>query len=179
MPDSPAALAGLRDGDLVLSLGEQPVKDVKDLSRMVARIEPGARVAVVVERGGARKSLALEVGAMPGEETAATTPVPASDDSGPRLGLYLAPLTSEARQAQGFGDDVHGVLVAGVEKGSPAEKAGIEPGSLITMVGQHGIASPSEATSRVREAIGTGSKGVLLRVERDGEARFVALKPAA
>ena len=119
------------------------------------------------------------IGEMPAEETAAATPVPVNEVPAPRLGLYLAPLTPEARQAQGLDDDVQGVLVAGVEKGSPAEKAGIQAGSLITMVGQQAVASPSEATGRVREAISAGSKGVLLRVEQDGEARFVALKPAA
>ena len=70
-------------------------------------------------------------------------------------------------------------MVAGVERGSAAEKAGIHPGSLITMVGRQEVQSPEEATSQVRKAIGAGQKSVLLRVEQDGETRFVAVTPAA
>jgi serine protease Do len=181
MTDSPAEQAGLRPGDLVLSVDGKPVKEVKDLSRMVAGIQPGARVTIAVERAGADKSLGLVVGEMPTDETetASITPDSNAKDTEPHLGLLLAPLTPEARRDQGLSDDARGVLVAGVEGGSAAERAGIHPGSLVTMVGQQEVKSPEEAKSRVREAVASGDKSVLLRIEQNGEAQFVALKPAA
>jgi len=65
------------------------------------------------------------------------------------------------------------------EKGSAAEKAGIRPGSLLTMVGTQEVNSPDEAVSRVRKTISDGDHAVLLRVEQDGRARFLAVRPAA
>jgi serine protease Do len=179
MTNSPAEHAGLRPGDLVLSVDGKPVKEVKDLSRMAAGIQPGARVTIAVERAGADKSLNLVVGEMPTDETASVTPESKAEDTEPHLGLLLAPLTPEARRDQGLSEDAQGVLVAGVEGGSAAERAGIHPGSLVTMVGQQEVKTPEEAKSRVLEAIGGGDKSVLLRIEQNGEAQFVAVTPAA
>jgi serine protease Do len=180
MADSPAARAGLRAGDLILSVDGEPVSELKDLPRMVADIRPGTRAVVAVQRDGAETTLDLVIGAMPAEEQVAVAPEsPPGGPSEPRLGLYLAPLTPETREAQGLGADAAGVLVARVEEGSAAERAGIRPGSLVTMVGQAQVTSPDEAANRVREAIGEGDRAVLLRIEQDGEARFVAVKPAA
>jgi len=146
---------------------------------MVADTQPGAEVSVGLERDGAAKGLSLRIGEMPAEKTASVTPDAKPKDIEPHLGLFLAPLTPEARQAQGLDEDARGVLVAGVERGSAAESAGIRPGSLVTMVGRQSVKDPMEAKRQVNEAIGTGSNSVLLRIEQDGEARFVALKPTA
>jgi len=179
MEGSPAAEAGLRAGDLIVSLNEKPVEEVKDLSRMVAEIQPGTQVKVSVQRQGAERTFELRIGEMPADDRLATAPVPEEDNSAPRLGLYLAPLTEEARQTRSVNQTTTGVLVARVEKGSAAEKAGIRAGNLITMVGQKEVSNPEEAASSVREAIAHGDAAVLLRIEQDGEARFVAVEPAA
>jgi serine protease Do len=180
--DSPAAKAGLRAGDLILAVNGTPVEEVKELPRMVADIRPGTRVDLAVQRNGAQTALSLTVGEMPGEEAASAVPAkqPKADRSEPRLGIYLAPLTPDARKAEGLGADAQGALVAGVEKGSAAEEAGIRPGSVVTMVGPKEVKTPEDAASQVREEIAKSSgKGVLLRIEQDGETRFVAVKPAA
>jgi serine protease Do len=180
MPESPAAKAGLHAGDLILSVDGKRVNEVKDLQRMVAEIRPGTQVGIAVQRDGAETAVDLVIGQMPSQEMQATAPAPEmGGPSEPSLGLYLAPLTPDAREAQGLGTDTKGVLVAGVEKGSAAEKAGIRPGSLLTMVGNQEVNSPDEAVSSVRKAISDGDHAVLLRVEQDGRVRFLAVRPAA
>jgi membrane-associated protease RseP (regulator of RpoE activity) len=102
MPDSPAAKAGLRAGDLILSMDGKRVNEVKDLQRMVAEIRPGTQVAIAVQRDGAETAVDLVIGQMPSQEMQATAPAPEmGGPSEPSLGLYLAPLTPHAREAQG------------------------------------------------------------------------------
>ncbi|UCB55413.1 MAG: PDZ domain-containing protein, partial [Thiotrichales bacterium] len=76
------------------------------------------------------------------------------------------------------GKDSQGVLVAGVERNSPASKAGIRPGSVINMVGQTAVDSPDDVVEHVRNAAEQKQSAVLLRVEYRGQNRFVAVKLA-
>ena len=98
------------------------------------------------------------------------------DENSAKLGIYLAELTSEARQRYRIGKETEGVLVAGVERGSPAAKAGIRTGSVINMVGQAPVNSPDEVISEVKQAAADKQASVLLRVEQNGQSRFVAVK---
>jgi serine protease Do len=93
----------------------------------------------------------------------------------PRIGLYLAPLTPELRAERGIDADAQGVVVAQVAPGSPAQKAGIKAGSLISMVGQQPVTKPSQVVDAVQAAASANRPSVLLRVEQDGEQRFVAV----
>ncbi len=62
-----------------------------------------------------------------------------------------------------------------MESGSPAQKAGIKPGSLISMIGQQQVTAPEEVVAGVRKATEEKRESVLLLVEQDGEKRFVAV----
>jgi serine protease Do len=114
---------------------------------------------------------------MPTQEkvAAAAHANPAADDTQPRLGLYLAPLTPEARKEHRIDGEARGVLVAKVESGSPAQEAGVRPGSLISMVGQQRVESPEDVVATVRAAVENERESVLLLLEQDGEKRFVAV----
>jgi len=65
---SPAAQAGLEVGDVVLGIGETRVNDPGELSRRVAQIGAGQRVSLMVQRAGADRLLAVELGENPGLE---------------------------------------------------------------------------------------------------------------
>lgn len=62
LPDSPAAAAGLMDGDRILKIGGERVERFNDIATFV-RLHPGQQVSAVIERGGAEQTLRLEVGA--------------------------------------------------------------------------------------------------------------------
>jgi serine protease Do len=118
---------------------------------------------------------------MPGDDAVADAAAEdASDASGqPRLGLYLAPLTPELRRERDIPDGSAGVYVARVEPNSPAERAGIEPGTLISMVGGQPVTSPDQVVAAVRKAADDKRESVLLRVEKEGKPLFVAVPFAA
>jgi serine protease Do len=64
-PEGPAARAGLRRGDTVLSVNGQPIRDVRQLSRVIADVKPGDRVRLGVWRDGREREVSFEVGRQP------------------------------------------------------------------------------------------------------------------
>ena len=102
----------------------------------------------------------------------------AEDSDTPKLGVYLAELTPEARQQFGIGKETEGVLIAGMQQGSPAAKAGITAGQVINMVGQETVKSPDDVIARVQQAAAEHKPSVLLMLEYNGQQRFVAVKIA-
>ncbi len=62
---SPAERAGLRKGDVIVAVGDQPVAGPPELTRRVASTPPGTRVDVAVVRDRARRTLSVELGRLP------------------------------------------------------------------------------------------------------------------
>jgi S1-C subfamily serine protease len=63
--NSPAARAGLRQGDTIVEIADQPVREPDDVSAVVNARRPGDEVRVVVERGGERRTLTVTLGTQP------------------------------------------------------------------------------------------------------------------
>lgn len=173
--DGPARAAGVRAGDVIRGAGGAPMNEARDLTRLVAAQSAGSRLELQVFRNGQTVTIPVTIGRMPSDDQVAAAPAPAAENDQARIGLYLAPLTPELRAERGLDADRTGVLVAEVEAGSPAQRAGIEPGSLISMVGQQQVSTPEELATAIREAARSERPSVLLRVERDGQQRFVAV----
>jgi len=174
LDDSPAEKAGVNSGDVIISAAGERMTDYRDLTRLIAGIEAGTGVELTVFRDGRALTLPVTIGSMPRETVAQAAPEGPDGDE-PRIGLYLAPLTPALRSERGLDPDSEGVLVAQVEAGSPAQRAGIEAGSLISMVGQQMVSTPDEVATAVRKAAKDERPSVLLRVERDGEQRYVTV----
>ena len=71
-------------------------------------------------------------------------------------------------------NDTEGVLVTGIEQGSPAFRAGVQRGDVILQVNRRGVASPSEA-SRLLGQVADGSTAFLL-ILRNGQETFVTVR---
>jgi serine protease Do len=175
LPDSPALAAGVNSGDVIVSAAGEPMKEYRDLTKLIAGIDAGTDIELEIVRNGKLRVLEVSIGRMPQDDLAMTKPGEAAADDGPRIGLFLAPLTPEMREERGLDADAPGVLVAQVEKGSPAQRAGIKAGSLISMVGQEAVTDPDDVARAVRQAAEDDRPSVLLRVEQDGEQRFIAV----
>src|SRR5436853_2019967 len=71
-PNSPAAKAGLKPGDVILSASGHPVKSVHDLPRLVAAMPPGQKIDMNVRRSGKEMTLSATTGEMPQQEQQAS-----------------------------------------------------------------------------------------------------------
>ncbi len=181
LPQSPAQRAGLRDGDVIIRVADQAMSDYRQLTRYVATLPAGKKVEIEVLRGSQRQKLAVTIGAMPQSETA-QAPMPRrgmpDQDQEPapaRLGVYVHSLTPELRAEFRIPASTRGALVVDVEPGTPAARAGIRPGMVISMVGQQPVNSAEEAIAAIRAAARGQRPAVLLRIEHNDELRFVVV----
>jgi len=172
-PGSPAAAGGVKPGDVIVSMNGEKLDEYKDLSKVVADAAAGSESILQVKRQGETVELSVEIGNAPENDVKVAL---ADDEDTPKLGVYLSELTPEARQRFRIGQETVGVLVAGVQQGSPAAKAGIRAGQVINMVGQETVQSPQDVISRVQQAAADKKASVLLMLEHDGQQRFVAVK---
>ena len=65
LADSPAERAGLRKGDIIVAVNDQPVSGPSDLTRRIASTPPGTRAPVTIVRDGGRKTIQVELGRLP------------------------------------------------------------------------------------------------------------------
>ena len=174
--DGPAESAGLRIGDVIISLDGQMLDEPKDLPRLVANSKAGTRVELEILRGGKTRTLKVEIGRSESEVELAGVSV--TPEGRAQLGVRLAELTPETRARYQVQEDT-GVLVTDVQRGSAAARAGIRPGHVITMVGQTPVNSPRDVAAEVAKAVDDGRPSVLLMLEQRGSRQFVAVEFAA
>src|SRR5262249_33016202 len=125
----PAAEAGLKSGDAILSVNGNKVADSRDLARQIAGFSPGTRVDGVGLRGGREQPIGVRLGNSPtAVELAKAEPMakedPKTTDLG-QLGLTLAPATGPNRE---------GVLITEVDSDSNAAQKGLKSGDIILEV---------------------------------------------
>jgi serine protease Do len=176
-PDSPAASAGFKQGDVILRYNDQQIEDLRDLTSAVADTKAGTEVDVVVWRDGSENTIQAEIGQMPGQEQMAALSgdeQPEESDA-PKLGLMLSQLTPEAREQFELPADAQGVVVTDVQPGSPAAEKGLQQGDVILEANRKPVSDPKAIADAVREAAERGDETLLLLVQRDGQNRFVAV----
>ncbi|PXW52140.1 PDZ domain-containing protein, partial [Chelatococcus asaccharovorans] len=166
----PAAKAGLKAGDAIVAIDGKPVSDARALSREIAGHAPGSKLNLSVWRDGKTEKVALTLATMPGEKTAALDTDAAGGQG--KLGLQLAPAASVG----GAGKD--GVVVMGVQPGSPAEERGLKTGDVIVEASGRKVERPADITKVIAEVKKEGRKAVLFRLKTEDGSRFVALPVA-
>jgi serine protease Do len=154
-PSSPAAEAGVRQGDVITSIDGFEPGDARALWRAIALAPLDHPAELTLWRKGETLTVRPVVKLIPEPPYAD----PAADPAIRRAaampfdpGLELATLTESERGQYKLAGDVKGVLVAGVAQYSLADMRGITAGEVIELVGQERVSRPAEVQSRIAEA---------------------------
>ena len=169
-PNSPAARAGLRINDVILSLDGKPMENGRQFDVNLYRRPIGGSVDLEVGRGLQRTTIRVPVVERRDEEDRFRDLVTPEQNLIPRLGILGLDLTPElARGLPGL-RSAHGVIVAVVARGD-GDESGLLPGDVI-----HGVNGSSVRTlSDLRGAVGqiAPDSAAVLQVGRRGRLRFV------
>ena len=175
---SPAAQAKLQPGDVILSFDGKPIDRSRQLPRLVADAAPDTVVKLSVWRDGKEQEVELKVAALNPNRPAP----PPSEPEKPKpptsvdvLGLKLTKLTAELRKQFSLPETAKGVVITEVPQNSPGAAQGLRPGDLVIAVGHELVGSLEEVQQKVAASKKNGRKNVLVRVEREGNTRFIAL----
>lgn len=174
------ATGKLKPGDIVTEIDGKPVSDVQELRNKVAATAPNETIKMRVFRGGEFSTVELSVGEQPEDLMAvaskpgATSPRAEENKASNALGLKFANPNDPTLERFGLsGKD--GAVVVQVSPQSPAGKAGIRVGDVITQVGETDVKNGREAAAAIAKQDLT--KGVRFYVTNAAGARFVLVEP--
>jgi serine protease Do len=177
-PASPAAQSKLQPGDVILAYDGKPIDRSRQLPRLVADTAPDTLVKLSMWRDGKEQEVEIKVAALNPNRPASPPPEPERPKPPPSvdaLGLKLAKPTAELRKQFSLPDTTKGAVITEVPQNSPGAAQGLRAGDLVVAVGHESVGSLEELQQKVAAARKNGRKNVILRVEREGNTRFIAL----
>lgn len=162
---APAEAAGIRAGDIITEVNGKAIKDPRELSKMIAGIDPGSDVEITILRNGKERMIDLQLGELPLDQVASAE---SGNDVSPTamddLGLTVMK-----------NDQGDGILVTSVDPDSNASDVGIRVGDIISEINNEPVNSAKDIEARLSGAKKEGRKAALLRLENDNTSRFVAI----
>jgi serine protease Do len=171
-PDSPAAKAGIEQGDVILRFNGQPVEDASELPRLVAAARPASRVQLEIHRRGRTRLMTLEVGEWQDTAKAArsATPKPAVAN---RLGVVLVEPSSAQRRER---DLAHGLIVERVD--GAVTRSELRRGDVVLAIVAGGRQTRLETLADFERAVAALRPGqqVTLLVQREGTSSYLSLR---
>ena len=176
-PNGPAAKAGIRNGDLIMTFDGKKIPDARTLSRIAADTPAGKTVGVDLVRNRKRMTVRLTVEHLAeGGKKPAPPPPAKPKQKMSQLGLSLSPLSADARAEFKVPGGVQGVVVTDVIPDSPADEKNLKAGDVIVAVQNQPVHTPQDFTRRLDDDYKAGHHVEVLLISRDGALTYVALR---
>jgi serine protease Do len=166
--EGPAKKAGLERGDVIVTFNGNKIREMEDLSYIVASTEVDRIVPVEVIRNGKRMILKVKIDRL--EEEAVEEPLP---EKGSNIGMVVEEISTQTALRYGVTDKT-GLIVVQVEDNSPAYEAGIRRGDIVLEIDRE----PINHLKEYMEKMGQYKKGdtVLFLIKHEGTTLYLALK---
>ena len=178
----PAEAGGIKAGDVILSFDSKPVDSMRELPRIVAETDIGKSVPVEVWRDERQQTVAIKIGELEEEVSVLASTGPRGNAVEPEeaaiddLGVSVTSITDEMRQQFNLPNELQGVVITAVEPNSAAAEKSLRPGDVIVEVSQEEVKTPGQIAEKIREARDADRSSVLLKINRNGDRRFVAVR---
>lgn len=182
-PNSPADKAGIKPNDVLLELNGRAIEDNPQFQRLIGSTPPGTKITLTIWRNGAKQMLTATLDSRPGGffffgpdlpalvlpqappmppiPPNSVGPFPAIPGNAPTVGVEGEAVNGQL--AEYFGVK-QGVLVRSVTANTPAQRAGLKAGDVVTKVNGIPVISPREIIGIVRLS---GKKTVSFTIVRN------------
>ncbi len=172
MKDSPAAKAGLQQGDIILQNNDKPIKNMAKFHNDIAMMDPGQTVNLKILRNNSPLDLKIPLGVQSESEVC-------SAEMTQKIGIEVENATPEMASRLNIPANTIGVVITKIHPGSPAHLAGLKPGFLITGVAMQGnepktVKNTAEFDAALKEV--NQRKHVILIVRHQNYQRYYTIK---
>ncbi|MGD1076422.1 MAG: DegQ family serine endoprotease [Thermodesulfovibrionales bacterium] len=164
----PAEAAGIKRGDIILSFDGKDIQDSSHLPTIVAGTPVGKTVDVKVMRDGKEMDLKVSVAELTDERMTSQGHMPEGG-----LGIAVDDINPRWRDHYGLKDTI-GVVVTGVDSGSPADDAGIQAGDIIKEINRKPVKNLKDYDSAM-QAVQPG-KPILFLMKRGMQTFYLSIK---
>jgi serine protease Do len=190
-PAQGAAKAGIKAGDVIVSVAGREVTPDETLSYIVASLPIGSKVPIELIRGGQRQTVTAVVGQRPPEEQLASFGQDQDgddfSDQGPQqqnnaaaqqaLGLAVQPLTPAIARQIGASPETRGLVIGSVDQSTDAGAKGLQRGDVILSANNRPVTTEADLNAAIAQVKSAGRNAVLLQVQRrGGQAGFIAVR---
>ena len=171
-PNTPAANAGLKKGDVILQLNGETVDAPNQLQVQIAQFAPGTNVKLQIWRNGGTHDVSLKLAELDEHDDKQVS----AEATGATLleGIQVQDLTSDIAQQLSLPAGTRGVVVSSVDPSSPAAASGLSQGDVIQEVNHKSITNTSDYQQAMA---GANKQPVLLLVNNRGVTRYVVVEP--
>jgi len=170
-PDTPAARAGIKRGDVILQLNGQPVTSANDLRLHISQLAPGTNVKLQISRDGKTQDVSVALGELPEKAEAAKA---SEAGSGGLDGVDVQELTPDIAEQLQLAPGTRGVVVSNVDPASAAAAADLQRGDVIQEVNHKPVANIEQYKQALASA---GKQSVLLLVNHQGVTGYMVIEP--
>ncbi len=172
LPGDPADKAGMRSGDIVIKIGNSPIKNAAELTRVIGSYKPNSSVKIVAIRDGKEKTFTVTLGERNGSQSAAQGENLEQGTS--NLGITVRSLTAEDIRNLKIDGYNKGLIIIDIKRNGRAAEAGIQANDVILAANLKPV-SNTQQLAKIVEGEGMKRGGVVLQIYRQGNIFLVTV----